>query len=91
MTFEGAQAKWMRLARNCLLLEGQPHGELHDPWTTADQAGRRPDRGSYCAAHGRGNLPEIGVARIGHRIREVGVVEEIEEVRPELETNLFGA
>ena len=73
------------------LLESQPHGKLNDSWTAAHQAGGGADRGSHGAPDRRGDLAEISTARVGYRVREVGVIEKIEEISTELEPEPFGA
>ena len=56
----------------------------------ANQAGGRTDRGGHGTAHGRGDLTKVGAALVAHRVREVGVVENIEEVCAEPKPKSLG-
>src|SRR5690349_2774404 len=73
------------------LSELQAHRELNDTRATADQTCRR----AHCCCHGasnrRSDLTEVSAAGISRRVGKIGVVEEIEEVRPELKTKSLGA
>jgi len=77
--------------------EGRPRSEseldaqgaLDHTRSAADHACGGPDCGGRSAAHGCGDFAEVSVALARRRIGEVGVVEEIEEVRPEAQVDSF--
>jgi hypothetical protein len=81
---EPGQARWIRLARNYLLLENQPQRELDLPGCAVGTASGT-DRGRDRASQGLGNLAEIRITFVVNGIGEIGVIEEIEEVRSELQ------
>src|SRR5207249_3086968 len=59
--------------------------------SAAHQSRGGADSGSHRAANGRCDLAEVGVALVADRIREVRVVEKVEEIRAELQVQLFGS
>src|ERR1700675_4358074 len=76
----------MRVARDCFLLELQPQGELDLPGT-AVRTGSGSHRCRCRAAHGLRDFAKCRRARlVVARIREIGVIEKIEEVRTERQT-----
>src|SRR5258708_18984165 len=66
-------------------LPGQTHRELDHAGAAAHNPGGGAHRSSRGAAYRRGDFTEAGAALVCNRIREVRVVEEIEEVRLEAE------
>src|SRR5260370_15428795 len=74
------------------------HELVLDPKSALEQArSAAPDacggtrRGSCAAANGRGDLVKVRVALAEDGVRKIGVVKEIEEVRPELQMDFFGS
>ena len=69
--------------------ELQPQRTLNDAGAAADNSSRCADRGGNRATNGLGDPAEVRIALIVLRIREIRVVEQIEEFRAELQTNPF--
>ena len=67
------------------------HGSLDHARSAAHDACSGANRGSSATANGRGDLAKVFVALTGNGVRKIGVVKEIEEVRPELQMDFFGA
>src|SRR4029077_8863321 len=78
-------------AREGSVSESELHTQrtLNHTRSAADHACSRPDRRGRCAAHGCSDFAEVPVALAGDRIREVGVVIEIEKIRPEAQVDSF--
>jgi hypothetical protein len=70
------------------LSELQPHGKLNQP-----RAAQRPAGRPHCCGCSRADrlrdLAEVGVGQTRHRVGEVGVIEEIEEVGLERQLRRF--
>ena len=72
-----------------LLSELQPQRALNDAGTAANNSGRCADRSSNRAPNSGGDPAKICIALIVLRISEIRVVEQIEELRAELQTDSF--
>src|SRR5437763_3933368 len=69
--------------------ELHPQGQLDQAWAPHRAGGRREYAGLNSGSRGLYDLAEVGVAHVADRVGEIGVIEEIEEVGPELQTGLF--
>ena len=65
----------------------EPHRKLNHSRAPAHQAGRCPDSGRHRTPDGRRDLAEGGVTLIAHGVRKIRVVEDIEQVGPELQAD----
>src|SRR5713226_1133657 len=65
--------------------------KLNHARAAADQSCRGADSGSHGAAHCRGDLTEAGAALVTHRVGKIRVIEQVKQVRPELQTHPFSA
>src|SRR6266704_1347803 len=73
-----------------LTLELQPQRKLHHARTAADQPRGSANRRSHRAAHRRRDLAEVGATLITHGIGKIRVIEQVKQVRPELQPYPFG-
>src|SRR5713226_3370634 len=71
--------------------ELDPQGPLDHARSAAYHARSSANRGSSAAANGRGDLAKVPAALAGDGVRKIGVVKEIEEIRPELQMDFFCA
>src|SRR5713226_5037549 len=71
--------------------ELDPQGPLDHARSAAYHARSGANRSSRAAANGRGDLAKVSAALARDGVRKIGVVKEIEEVRPELQMDFFCA
>src|SRR5437870_13580277 len=69
--------------------ELQPKRTLNHPRAAADNSSRCADRGGYRTPHGRRDPAEVRIALIVLRIGKIRVIEQIEELSAELQTDPF--
>src|SRR5258705_13970125 len=86
-----SECSYSSRSREAPVSESELHaqGTLNHARSAADHARRGSDCGGRSAAQGCGDFAEVSVALARDRVREVGVVEEIEEVRPEAQVDSF--
>src|SRR5258708_21264524 len=71
-------------------LKLQSQRKLNHPRAAGEQPCRSADGGSHGAPYRRGDLTEAGAALVTHRVGKIRVIEQVKQVRPELQTHPFG-